>query len=81
MRLLSKVWFRILISLFGAGAIAEAVDLYTGAAYGPRPPVHPAHWFFFALSYAIVTAVLWILRWRRAGKNISSNNEDVDEID
>ena len=81
MRLLSSVWFRLFLSLFGAGAIREAVDLYTGAAYGPRPPLHPAQWLFFALSYAILTAILWILRWRKAGKIVSKRDETLDEDD
>jgi hypothetical protein len=76
MRLLSKVWFRLVASLFGAGAIAEAVDLYTGAAFGPRPPVHPAHWLFFVLSHVVLTALLWLLRWRQAGRNLLAGNAD-----
>jgi uncharacterized membrane protein YozB (DUF420 family) len=79
MRIIKKVWVRILISLFAGALFSELMDQRTGN-YSVETS-NKYVYFFGIITYILLTVLIWGINYLKYWKGYSSSNDNHDNDD
>lgn len=77
MKIIKKLWIRILLSLLFGGFLTELFHLKTGEV------LNVLLWIGFAISFSILSMIVWLNKYRYyfLPKEPESENDILDDLD